>query len=607
MKNMLRFMTCGSVDDGKSTLIGHMLYDAKLIFADQKRALELDSKVRTSDSVDYSLLLDGLQAEREQGITIDVAYRYFTTEKRRFIVADAPGHEEYTKNMAVGASFAELAVILIDASKGVLVQTKRHTRICSLMGIRDFIFAVNKMDLVGYDEKVYLDICQQIEKLTADLPIHSLNVIPVSATKGDNLTKPSDNTPSYTGGSLLELLESAEPETESDKDGFLMPVQRTSRPDRTFRGFQGEIVSGTVAIGDEITVYPSGEKAWIDRIIAAGKDTNEAGVGEPVTLCFDKEIDISRGCVLANGRKLFTENGIKATLLWMSSAPLYENSNYILQLGTQKTIARISKIEKKVDIETGEIKEADTLLRNDVAICEIETGASLVFTKFSECKALGELILVDRTTHETVACGVVENAVSQSENIVAQSVSITRKLREKKNGYKTLTLWMTGLSGSGKSTLADAVEKRLFSLGINSMILDGDNMRLGLCKGLGFSKDGRSENIRRVAEVSKLLNDAGVLVIAAFVSPAREDREMARNIIGDFAEVYVDATLNECIKRDTKGFYAKAMNGEISNFTGISSEYEVPLNPELRIDTQNLDVHECTDKIMDYILKNISM
>lgn len=607
MKNMLRFMTCGSVDDGKSTLIGHMLYDAKLIFADQKRALELDSKIRTGGAVDYSLLLDGLQAEREQGITIDVAYRYFTTDNRRFIVADAPGHEEYTKNMAVGASFAELAVILIDASKGVLIQTKRHTRICSLMGIRDFIFAINKMDLVGYDEKTYRDICVQIDELTSDMPIHSLNVIPVSATAGDNLTASSENTPWYAGMPLLSLLESAEPYTLSDSDGFYLPVQRTSRPSSSFRGFQGEIISGTINNGDEITAYPSAEKAKVTRIISAGNDVTEAGTGEPVTLCLDREIDISRGCVISKNRKPYTEKNLKASVLWMSGTPLSENSTYILQLATQKTIARVSKIYHKADIETGEIRPASHAERNDVVLCEIEAGTPLVFTSFDDCKDLGELILVDRTTHETAACGVVREAVSESENIVAQSISITRQMRENKNGYKAMTLWMTGLSGSGKSTLADCVEKRLFSLGINSMILDGDNVRLGLCKGLGFSKEGRSENIRRVAEVSKLLNDAGTIVIAAFVSPFADDREMARSIIGNFAEVYVNAPLDECIRRDTKGFYKKAMNGEIKNFTGISDEYEEPVSPEIKVDTLNEDINRCTDRIMEYILKHIAL
>ena len=609
-KDLLKFITCGSVDDGKSTLIGHMLYDAKLLFADQKRALELDSKIgSTNGNIDYALLLDGLEAEREQGITIDVAYRFFSTEKRSFIVADTPGHEEYTRNMAVGASFAQLAIILIDASKGVLEQTRRHTHVCSLMGIKDFIFAVNKMDLVEYAQDVFNNINEQISHMLQGVKIHSVKILPVSAVEGDNLTTNSSRTPWYTEKALLPYLETVKtyhkPEQEN-MSSFCMPVQRVSRPNHHFRGFQGEIVSGEINIGTLVTVLPSREQAHITRIICAGKEVSKANTGSPITICLDKEIDISRGCVIVHEKNLHQGNSFVAKILWMDNDELNQGNQYYIQIGTNKVIAEIKKVLYSIKISDGSHVKTNSIHKNDLFLCELNLGIDVVFDEFEKTPAMGNFILVNRITHSTTACGIIEYALDEEGTVLKQDVSISRTMREKLNGHKAITIWFTGLSGSGKSTLADAVEKALFSSGIHTMLLDGDNVRIGLCKGLGFSDTDRSENIRRVAEVSKLLNDAGVTVIVALLSPFRGDREMARSIIGDsFLEVYVDASLNSCIERDVKGLYKKAMRGEIRNFTGISSPYEIPLSPDVVVRTDYDSINDCRDKILSIIRKHI--
>ena len=513
MKELLKFITCGSVDDGKSTLIGHMLYDSKLLFADQERALELESKVGSTDgSLDYSLLLDGLMAEREQGITIDVAYRYFTTSKRSFIVADTPGHEEYTRNMAVGASFADVAVILLDATKGVLVQTRRHTRICSLMGIRDFIFAVNKMDLADYSEDIFMKIKTELDSFMEAFPHNSVTVIPVSATVGDNITNPSANMDWYTGSTLLEYLEELELNHIENEDTFILPVQRVSRPNHTFRGFQGEVEEGFLKVGDQITVYPSGEQAKVSRLLAAGADTDEIIKGQPVTVCLDKEIDCSRGCVIVKGQAPKVGNMFRATILWMDDNALVEGKEYMCKLGTKKIPARIVKIEYKTDVNTGEHVAADSVTKNEIVACSILTTEKIVFEKFEENEALGGLILIDRVTNMTSACGVVMKALRNFDNLTWQDTDITKELREKQLGQKAKTLWFTGLSGSGKSTLANALEIKLASIGKHTMLLDGDNIRMGLNRGLGFSDEDRTENIRRIAEVAKLMTDAGLMV-----------------------------------------------------------------------------------------------
>lgn len=604
MNSLLKFITCGSVDDGKSTLIGHMLYDAKLLFADQKRALELDSKVGSrGGAIDYSLLLDGLIAEREQGITIDVAYRYFTTKNRSFIVADTPGHEEYTRNMAVGASFAELAVILVDATHGVLTQTKRHTRICSLMGIEHFVFAVNKMDLINYDIDRFEKITREIKMMIAEYDYKSIKILPVSATEGDNITSKSQKILWYDGESLLTYLENIQIHNDSVEQEFTMPVQRVSRPDRTFRGFQGQIESGKIKVGDEITALPSNEKANVKTILDAGKEVTESSRGHAVTICLDSEVDISRGCVLVHNTKPKAGNMFTTNLLWMDDSPLVAGKNYLLKLGTKMTPAIIMNIKHKIDANTGNEVYSDTIYKNEIAVCDIAVSEKIVFEKFKNNHALGSMILIDRITNMTSACGVITHALRRTDNLTWHEMDITREFRAQQKGQTPKTIWMTGLSGSGKSTLANEIEKRLVALGKHTMLLDGDNARMGLNKNLGFKEADRIENIRRIAEVSKLMNDAGLLVITSFISPYVRDRRNARDIIGkdNFIEIYVSTPINECEKRDVKGLYKKARTGEIPNFTGISSPYEAPEHPEITINTTGKNLTDSVDYIIEQL------
>lgn len=606
MNGLLKFITCGSVDDGKSTLIGHMLYDAKLLFADQKRALELDSRVGSREGqIDYSLLLDGLMAEREQGITIDVAYRYFTTEKRSFIVADTPGHEEYTRNMAVGASFADLAVILVDASRGILVQTRRHARICALMGIRHFVFAVNKMDLVRYDQKIYRKIEKDIKKLAVDLELDHVNVIPVSATEGDNVTLNSSNMPWYLGKTLLGFLETVDVEDATEEQGFVLPVQRVCRPNHTFRGFQGQIESGTVKTGDEIAVLPSREKAIVQSILVTDQESSEASMGQAVTITLDREIDVSRGCVLVRDADLIVSSMFTATILWMDDVELTQGKNFLVKIGTKLIPAAVMDIKYRVDIHTGEHLAATHLYKNEIAVCDIAAADEIVYDIFRKHKGVGSFILIDRVTNMTSACGVVEHSLRRSENIVWQKLDITREIRAGKMGQKPLTLWFTGLSGSGKSALANEIEKRLSVAGKYTMLLDGDNIRMGLNKNLGFEPEDRIENIRRIAEVARLMNDAGLIVLTAFISPFASDRQNARDIIGEgnFVEIYVSTPLEECERRDIKGLYRKAREGRIPNFTGISSPYEVPGKAEIVIDTSRQSIEESVDMVLKTLEK----
>ncbi len=606
MNDLLKFITCGSVDDGKSTLIGHMLYDAKLIFADQKRALELDSKVGSrGGNIDYSLLLDGLMAEREQGITIDVAYRYFTTEKRSFIVADTPGHEEYTRNMAVGASFAQLAVILIDASQGILVQTRRHARICALMGIRFFVFAVNKMDLLGYRQEEFHKIEKEIKKLAVELDLENVQIIPVSATEGDNVTFKSENMAWYKGPALLTYLEEVDVSTTEDVDLFVMPVQRVCRPNQNFRGFQGNIESGSVRKGDVITVLPSGEKAGVQQILVTDREKEEACKGDAVTISLDKEIDVSRGCVIANAsateeEKLNVSRLFTAQILWMDDVPLFQGKNYLLRIGTRTIPASVMKIKYKIDVNTGEKIAATKLYKNEIAVCDINAVQPLVFASFNKLQELGSLILIDRITNMTSGCGIIKHSLRRNDNLTWQQTDVSRNSRAERMNQKPLTIWFTGLSGSGKSTVANALEKRLFSEGHYTMLLDGDNVRLGLNNNLGFEPEDRIENIRRVAEVSKLMNDAGLIVITAFISPYESDRQNARSIIGEdsFIEVYVNTPLEECEKRDVKGLYKRAREHQIPNFTGITSPYEIPQSPDITVRTDSMSVEECVNEII---------
>lgn len=603
MNALLKFITCGSVDDGKSTLIGHMLYDAKLLFADQERALELDSKVGSrGGAIDYSLLLDGLMAEREQGITIDVAYRYFTTERRSFIVADTPGHEEYTRNMAVGASFADLAVILVDASQGVLTQTRRHTRICSLMGIKHFVFAINKMDLIDYQQDKFKKIQKDIKVLLAEFDYSTAQMIPVSATEGDNITKRSNHMPWYKGKTLLDYLETIDVKENPTETGFTMPVQRVCRPDHTFRGFQGQIESGSVSVGDTIQVLPSGETASVKLIYEGDKEVQTSSVGHAVTIQLDTEIDISRGCVLVENTTLNVNSMFSATLLWMDDTKLVEGKNFLLKLGTQSVPATIMNIRYKIDVNSGEEVYADAIYKNEIARCEISTASKLVFDKFEKNNALGSLILIDRVSHMTSACGVVEQTLNREHQLTWHNMDITRDFREKQLGQSAKTIWFTGLSGSGKSTLANELEKRLVAMGKHTMLLDGDNVRMGLNKNLGFREADRIENIRRIAEVSKLMNDAGLIVLTSFISPFAQDRQNAREIIGDaFMEVYVSTPIAECECRDIKGLYQMARKGELDYFTGVTSPYEAPEHPDAVIDTSQHSVEECVDLILQQL------
>ena len=606
MKNdLLKFITCGSVDDGKSTLIGHMLYDAKLLFADQEEALTLESRVGSAGGeIDYSLLLDGLIAEREQGITIDVAYRYFTTENRSFIVADTPGHEEYTRNMAVGASFASLSIILVDASQGVLIQTKRHARICNLMGIKHFVFAVNKMDLVNYSHARFREIEKDIKMLMAEFHYESMKIIPLSATKGDNVTIKSSQMPWYHGSTLLEYLENVDISEEGGNKNFSMPVQRVCRPDHTFRGFQGQIASGSIAVGDTVTIRPSGETAKVSSILQGDKETDHSAKGAAVTISLDAEVDVSRGCVLEKNYNLKVGSMFAASILWMDDNHLIAGKNFFLKIGTQQVPATIMNIKYKIDVNTGAEVKTDTISKNEIAVCEISTGSKIVFDEFSGNKDLGSLILIDRLTNMTSACGVVEHDIKKDNNLTWHNMDITKELREAQLNQKAITIWMTGLSGSGKSTIANALEKRLFSMGKHTMLLDGDNIRMGLNKNLGFGEKDRIENIRRIAEVSKLRNDAGLIVLTAFISPYRKDRRKAKEIIGDnFIEVYVNTSLEECEKRDVKGLYKAARAGEIFDFTGISSPYEVPEKPDIEVATPQNSVEECVNIIVEKIEK----
>lgn len=604
MNRLLKFITCGSVDDGKSTLIGHMLYDAKLIFADQKQALELDSKVGSNDgALDYSLLLDGLMAEREQGITIDVAYRFFSTEKRSFIVADTPGHEEYTRNMAVGASFAELAIILVDASQGVLEQTKRHVRICSFMGISDFVFAINKMDLVQYDQAVYEQIRTDLEQLLGGYPVSSVAYIPVSATVGDNITTKSQQTGWYHGKPLLTYLEDIEIESKEEAQ-FYLPIQRVCRPNQEFRGFQGQISGGDVKVGDEIISMPSEQKAHVKEIFLMDKQVTEASQGMAVTVSLDREIDISRGCVLTKEETLKTSNLFKAEILWMDEEALLPDREYNIRIATDTGIAMINRIDFKIDIQTGNHLSTKDLQKNEMAQVEVYLSKKMVLSAFADNQKLGRFVLINRVTNQTAACGVIRHTMRRADNVYWQNLDVTRAVRAEKLRQKPKTLWFTGLSGSGKSTIVNALEKTLIHEGYHTMILDGDNVRLGLNRDLGFEERDRIENIRRVAEVAKLMNDAGLIVLVSFISPYERDRMKAKEIIGDaFAEVYISTPLEECERRDVKGLYKKARAGLIPNFTGISSTYEPPAEPDLQIDTQTTSIEQAVALLLNHFFK----
>jgi len=607
-KSLLRFITCGSVDDGKSTLIGRLLYDSKMIFEDQLAALEADSRrVGTQgQEIDFALLVDGLAAEREQGITIDVAYRFFTTEKRKFIVADTPGHEQYTRNMVTGASTADLAVILVDARKGVLTQTRRHSFLAHLIGIRNIVLAVNKMDLVDYSQEIFDAIVGEYRDFAASIGIDHFVAMPISGFRGDNITGPSDNTPWYDGPSLIAHLETVEVDNVADQARpFRMPVQWVNRPNLDFRGFSGLIAGGAVKPGDAVRVLPSGKTSTVSRIVTLDGDLDEAVSGQSVTLCLADEIDCSRGNVIAAAdNPPEVADQFEATLVWMADEAMIPGRAYWLKLATQMVSATVQAPKYEINVNTMEHLAAKTLDLNAIGVAELGTDKPIVFAPYAENRALGGFILIDKITNATVAAGMLHFSLRRAQNVHWQAVDITREMHASLKNQKPAVLWFTGLSGSGKSTIANLVEKKLHRMNRHSFLLDGDNVRHGLNKDLGFTEADRIENIRRVGEVAKLMADAGLIVITAFISPFRAEREMVRAMLpeGEFIEIFVDTPLAEAERRDVKGLYRKAREGKLKNFTGIDSPYEAPERPEIHVDTTRMTPEQAADLIVERII-----
>ena len=607
-KSLLRFITCGSVDDGKSTLIGRLLYDSKMIFEDQLAQLKIDSKKSGTQGkkIDFALLVDGLEAERQQGITIDVAYRFFSTEKRKFIVADTPGHEQYTRNMVTGASDSQLAVILIDAQKGVLTQTRRHSYLCHLLGIKHIVLAVNKMDLVSYDQTIFNSIISNYETFADTIGIKNFESIPISGLNGDNITTRSTNTKWYKGPTLLNHLEDLNIKPEkSESTSFFMPVQWVNRPNQDFRGFSGRIASGIVKPGQKVRIFPSNKTSVIDRIVTLDGDLDHAILNQSVTLTLKDEIDCSRGQTIAYEDSLIqTADQFETFLIWMDESSLIPSRSYHLKIGTETVLAFISKIKFKVNINTMEEIAAQTLELNEIGIVNLTTDRPISFVPFKENKTLGGFILIDRITNATVAGGMINFSLNRASNIQWQKMDVTRENRAKLKNQKPVVVWMTGLSGSGKSTIANALEKKLLQMNFHTFILDGDNIRLGLNKDLGFTDADRVENIRRVGQVAKLMIDAGLIVIVAFISPFRSDRDLVKKMIGkkEFVEVFIDTPLSVAEDRDVKGLYAKARSGKLKNFTGIDSPYETPENPDIHIKTDNQTIDESVNAILKKII-----
>jgi bifunctional enzyme CysN/CysC len=607
-KSLLRFITCGSVDDGKSTLIGRLLYDSKMIFEDQLAALEADSKrVGTQgQEIDFALLVDGLAAEREQGITIDVAYRFFATEKRKFIVADCPGHEQYTRNMVTGASTADLAVILIDARKGVLTQTRRHSYLAQLLGIRNVVLAVNKMDLVDYDEAVFNRILLTYRAFANEIGISRFTAIPISGFKGDNITALSENTPWYRGQTLMGHLETVEVSADADMaKPFRLPVQWVNRPDLDFRGFAGQVASGAIATGDAVRILPSGRTSTISRIVTLDGDLEQAIAGQSVTLTLADEVDCSRGNVIsAADAPPEAADRFEASIVWMADEPMIAGRGYWLKLATQTVTATVQPPKYAVNVNTLEHMAAKTLDLNAIGVAEVATDRPIVFEAYADNRTLGGFILIDKMTNATVAAGMINFSLRRAQNVHWQASDIAREARADLKNQKPALLWFTGLSGSGKSTIANLVEKKLHRMNRHTFLLDGDNVRHGLNKDLGFTEADRIENIRRVGEVAKLMTDAGLIVITAFISPFAAERELVRGMIpeGEFIEVFVDTPLAEAEARDVKGLYKKARSGALKNFTGIDSPYEAPETPEIRIDTTVMSPQEAADLIVERLL-----
>jgi len=606
-KSLLRFLTCGSVDDGKSTLIGRLLYDSKMIFEDQLAALEADSKkVGTQGGdIDFALLVDGLSAEREQGITIDVAYRFFSTEKRKFIVADTPGHEQYTRNMVTGASTADAAIILIDARKGVLTQTRRHSYLVSLLGIRHVVLAVNKMDLVDWSRETFDAIVADYRAFADQIGIRAFTAIPMSALKGDNITEPSAKAPWYAGPPLMRWLEDAPVEDIQQDKPFRMPVQWVNRPDLDFRGFSGQIASGVVRPGDRVKALPSGRESTVARIVTFTGDLPQAVAGQSVTLTLADEIDVSRGDILATAASPpEVADQFESTLVWFDDEGLLPGRPYLMKIGARIVPVQVGEPKHKVNVNTLEKLAARRLELNEIGVCNLSLASPIAFDPYAENKDTGGFILIDRITNRTVGAGLLHFALRRSQNIHWQAMDVNKAARAQSLGQTARVVWFTGLSGSGKSTIANLVEKRLHADGRHTYILDGDNVRHGLNRDLGFTDADRVENIRRVAEVSKLMVDAGLIVLVSFISPFRAERRMARELMaeGEFIEVFVDTPLAEAERRDVKGLYAKARAGELKNFTGIDSPYEAPEAPEIRIDTTQLSPEEAAELIVKRLL-----
>ncbi|OYU02371.1 MAG: adenylyl-sulfate kinase [Sphingomonadaceae bacterium PASS1] len=611
-KSLLRFITCGSVDDGKSTLIGRLLYDSKMIFEDQLEALQADSKrVGTQgQEIDFALLVDGLAAEREQGITIDVAYRFFATEKRKFIVADCPGHEQYTRNMFTGASTADLAVMMIDARKGVLMQTRRHSYLCNLIGIKNIVLAINKMDLVDYSQQVFDDIVADYTAFAQEIGIKSFTAMPISGFKGDNITTLSENTPWYTGQPLIEHLESVELDLTTDQTKPLrLPVQWVNRPNLDFRGFSGLISSGSVKPGDAVRVLPSGKTSTVTKVVTLDGDLDEAVAGQSVTICFADEVDCSRGNVIAAASAPpEVSDQFEATIVWMDDDPLHVGRAYWLKLGTQTVSATVQQPKYTVNVNDpaglGSHLAAKTLELNAIGVAELATDKPIVFEPYADSRTLGGFILIDKITNRTVGAGMLHFSLRRAQNVHWQASDIGREQHADLKNQKARVLWFTGLSGSGKSTIANEVEKSLNLMNRHTFLLDGDNVRHGLNKDLGFTEADRIENIRRVGEVAKLMADAGLIVLTAFISPFRAERDMVRSMLPDaeFIEIFVDTPLEVAEARDVKGLYKKARSGALKNFTGIDSPYEPPLDPEIRVNTVEMTAAEAAEYIIRQIM-----
>ena len=606
MQPTLRFVLCGSVDDGKSTVIGRLLYDCRQVFSDQMRRVEQDS-VRygtQGTEADLALLVDGLRDEREQGITIDVAYRSFETPRRRFIVADAPGHEQYTRNMATGASTADLAVVLADARRGILPQTARHTRIAALFGVRHVVLAVNKMDLAGWDRGVFESVRARYREIVDEIGARLVRAIPVSALTGDNLTRSGESSPWYSGPTLLDCLEAVDVEESRAGRPFRMPVQYVNRPDPEFRGYCGRVAAGTVETGDAVRIAPAGTESRVESIVAWGGEHGRATKGDSVTLTLVPDVDVTRGDVVAAGdAPVGVADQFQARLLWMHDEPLAVGRPYVMKLHTREVGAAVTRIRHRIDVSDGSELAATTLRLNDLGTVNLATDRPVPFAPFDESRRLGGFVLIDRATNATAAAGTIRFPLMRAANVKWQNLDVSKDIRSRLKLQRAQCLWLTGLSASGKSTIANLLDSRLAIEGRHTYLLDGDNVRHGLCRDLGFTEADRVENIRRVAEVARLMVDAGLIVIVSFISPFRAERDHVRSLFepGEFSEVFVDASIEACAARDPKGLYAKALRGEIKNFTGIDSAYEPPLRPDLHLDTERLSPEECADLLAQRI------